>query len=323
MSTLPVCAERVAEEVLHVADLGVRFRTRRGVVPALAGLSFDLAPGGTRVVIGESGSGKSVLAHTLLGLLPRNAEVLGAVRLAARHLVGASARELRELRARHVGFVPQSPATSLNPVRRLDSLLTELARVKGIPAEQAPERVDAALRELDLSLDAVARRYPHQLSGGMQQRVLIAAAKLGHPALVVADEPTSALDADLAADTADGLVSLAEHGTAVLVITHDLRLAERLGGDTAVLYAGHLVEDRPTSAVFDAPAHPYTQGLLAALPERGGVPIPGMPPELTDLPPGCPFAPRCERHQLACDDAVPRPVAVRGGYVRCLDHAHR
>src|SRR5690606_22634691 len=217
--------------------------------------------------------------------------------------------------------------TALNPVRRVGSLLMELARARGLTGPAATAALESALGALDLDFHDVARRYPHQLSGGMQQRVLNALAMVGEPALVIADEPTSGLDPDLVEATAAGLSKLAERGAGLLVITHDLRLARRLGGRLALLYGSHLVESRPTERFFDAPAHPYGRGLLAAMPEHGGVPIPGQPPELTALPEGCPFQPRCPVRIDACDGPMPEPVPVAGdapapGWVRCYRH-HR
>ena len=323
MSTTAATPHRLAEARLVTDRVSVRFRTRHGVVPALSQVSFDIGAGSVRSIIGESGSGKSVLAHALLGLLPRNVDITGSARLDDHELIGTDPDTLRHQRARHIAFVPQSPATSLNPVRRIGSLLTETARAKGVPADEIDDRIATALTDLDLPVERTLRSYAHQLSGGMQQRVLLAAAMLARPTLVIADEPTSALDADRVADTANGLDRLAAAGAAVLVITHDLRLAQRLGGRVGVLYAGHLVEDRTTDAFFAQPSHPYAAGLLNAMPEHGGRPIPGQPPQLTRLPEGCPFEPRCNHRAPECTSGVPQPLDVDHGTVRCLPHAQR
>lgn len=312
---------------LLVDGLSVRFATAGRVVTALLGVDLRLAAGETMVVAGESGSGKSVLAAAVLRNLPGNATASGTVWVRGEELSSLPPAAQRRFRRRHVAYIPQSPATALNPVRRVGSLLMELARARGLTGPAATAALESALGALDLDFHDVARRYPHQLSGGMQQRVLNALAMVGEPALVIADEPTSGLDPDLVEATAVGLSKLAERGAGLLVITHDLRLARRLGGRLALLYGSHLVESRPTERFFDAPAHPYGRGLLAAMPEHGGVPIPGQPPELTALPEGCPFQPRCPVRIDACDRPMPEPVPVAGdapapGWVRCYRH-HR
>jgi peptide/nickel transport system ATP-binding protein len=314
-----------AGTALTVDGLSVRFHTAAGTVPALSDVSLHVAPGEFLVVAGESGSGKSVLAAAVLGTLPRNATVEGTVRVGGDDVSDLDRARLRQVRREHVAYIPQSPATALNPVRRVGSLLAELARARGLPAGQARRQLRAALAELHLDYEEIAPRYPHQLSGGMQQRVLNALAMVGRPQLVIADEPTSGLDADLVDTTAAQLRRLVEHGAGVLVITHDLRLARRLGGRLALLYASHLVEWRTTADFFAGPAHPYGQGLLAALPEHGGRPIPGQPVELTALPAGCPFRSRCHQAVEQCAGSMPppHPVPDTDGVVRCHLYARR
>ncbi len=303
---------------LSLRDVSVSFATRRGPVRALSGVNLDLVPGAVHVVIGESGSGKSVLAHTVLDLLPRNATVDGERCVAGTDLAAADRRRWRELRARHLAFIPQSPASALNPVRRLGPLMIELARARGLSRRDAWPAVAAALAGFDLDPDRIARLYAHHLSGGMAQRVVSSLALVGSPEVVLADEPTSGLDAALVDRTAGHLLALAERDAAVLVITHDLELAQRLGGTTSVLYASYLVEQRPTADLFAAPAHPYVAALLDARPQRGGRPIPGLPPELTALPDHCVFAARCRHVTDACRTAVPPPLEVPGGVARCI-----
>lgn len=304
--------------VLSLRDVSVEFATRRGTVTALSGVSLDLMPAAMHVVIGESGSGKSVLAHTVLDLLPRNVTVRGDRRLAGTDLSTADRRRWRELRSRHLAFIPQSPASALNPVRRLGPLMVELARSRGLSRQDAWPAVEAALASFDLDPDRIRRLYAHHLSGGMAQRVVSSLALLGSPEVVIADEPTSGLDAALVDRTAGHLLALAERGAAVLVVTHDLELAQRLGGTTSVLYASYLVEQRPTVALFAEPAHPYVTALLDARPQCGGRPIPGLPPELTALPGHCPFAARCRHVADTCRTAVPPPVELPDGVVRCV-----
>ena len=276
-----------------VRDLSVTFATRRGPVTALSGIDLDLHPGTVHVVIGESASGKSVLAHALLDLLPRNVTLTGRRFLGGEDLTAAGPGRWRQVRARHLAFIPQSPASALNPVRRLGPLLAELARARGVARSAAWPDVAAALASFDLDPERIRSAYPHHLSGGMAQRVASSLALVGSPDVVIADEPTSGLDAELIDRTAAHLAALAERGAALLVITHDLTLARRLGGTTSVLYASQLLERRDTDALFDTPAHPYVAALLRARPECGGRPIPGWPPELTALPDHCVFAARC------------------------------
>ncbi|MEJ7656712.1 MAG: ABC transporter ATP-binding protein [Thermoleophilaceae bacterium] len=308
---------------LAVDGLSVAFRTPGGRVQALTDAGFVVEPGDFLVVVGESGSGKSVLAHAIMQLSPRNAEVSGSARLGDTELLALDDEQMRLMRGRHIAFIPQSPASALNPVRRLVSLLTEIARARGLEHAGARDALVSGLEELGLDFDELARRYAHQLSGGMQQRVVNALALVGQPELVIADEPTSGLDADLVDATATQLRRIAERGAAVLVITHDLALAERLGGRLALLYASYVVELRPTAEFFRGPAHPYGQGLLGALPERGGTPIPGTPPELIALPAGCTFAARCPARMPECTAGRPDPYPVADGHglVRCLLHA--
>ncbi len=311
------------EPLVDIAQLSVRFRTANGVVRALSDVDLRIWPRDVVVLVGESGSGKTVLAHAILRLLPMNAEVTGTVRFDDDDLLTLSERQMRAVRGRRIALIPQSASTSLDPVRRVGGQLLEWARLRDIDGADARSRLDRRLTGLGLSFDAVAPRYAHQLSGGMQQRVVNAGCLVSTPDLVLADEPTHGLDADLVDATADQLLAVAAEGSALLVITHDLRLAERLGGRLALLYASRLVELRSSAAFFAGPAHPYGRGLLGALIERGGVPIPGLSPELTALPPGCPFAPRCPSALEECQLSMPAGHPVDTGWARCVLHAHR
>ena len=310
--------------LLEVEDLSVGFRTRRGVVQALSEASVTVAPGELLLVVGESGSGKTVLAHALLSLLPQNVDVTGSVRLGGHDMLDLAPRELRRMRARRMALIPQSPASSLNPVRRLGGQLLEAAQARGLTEAQARTRLRELLAEFGLDLGFIGGRYVHQLSGGMQQRVVNAMALVGDPDIVIADEPTSGLDAELVETTATQLRAISARGAALLVITHDLRLAERLGGRLALLYAGRIVELGPTDEFFRAPAHPYGRELLRALPEREGKPIRGMSPELSALPGHCAFADRCPDRFGPCGQTVPDLYHVgRGVRARCFVHAER
>uniref|UniRef100_UPI0031DEC578 ABC transporter ATP-binding protein n=1 Tax=Streptomyces hawaiiensis TaxID=67305 RepID=UPI0031DEC578 len=287
-------------------------------VAAVTDARFDVAPGECLALIGESGCGKSVLASALLGLLPGNAQTAGSALLGDLDLLTAGERTLaRTVRGRLIGLVPQSPAAHLTPVRTVRSQLEEtIAALTGTrgraalraAAEAAAERAAFPADHLD--------RHPHQLSGGLAQRAATALALVGDAPLLLADEPTTGLDRDLVDRTVDELrrhvddPGEAGHGRALLMITHDLAAAERIADRVAVMYAGRIVE-LADAAVFFGPAgprHPYSRGLLQALPGRAFTAIPGMPPELGDLPAGCAFAARCDRVTDIC--AGPPPTGT-------------
>ncbi|NDL59989.1 ABC transporter ATP-binding protein [Phytoactinopolyspora mesophila] len=281
--------------VLTVEALSVRIRLASGsTVRAVNEVSFALRRGRILALVGESGCGKSVLAAAILGLLPGNAQVRGSVMLTSEDgpadLLRASEHELAtRVRGRRIGLIPQSAASHLTPVRTARSQLTEVVRLlQGREAgrvEQLAEQVGLDPADLDL--------YPHELSGGMAQRVATALALAGDPPVILADEPTAGLDRVLVDRTVDLLRSLADDGRTVLLITHDLAAAERVADDLAVMYAGRLLELGPAVDLVSDPWHDYTRGLMRALPAGGLVPIPGRPPSLTDLPPGCAFHRRC------------------------------
>ncbi|MER5550452.1 ABC transporter ATP-binding protein [Streptomyces sp. NPDC002793] len=285
-------------------------------VAAVTDAHFDVAEGECLALIGESGCGKSVLASALLGLLPANARTAGHARLGGLDLLTADERTLaRTVRGRMIGLIPQSPAAHLTPVRtvrsQLEETVAQLTGVRGRAAVRAAGRAAAARAVFPAGhLD----RYPHELSGGLAQRAATALALVGGAPLLLADEPTTGLDRDLVEHTVDELrrhvdtpadtpgSSSGDTRRALLMITHDLAAAERIADRVAVMYAGRLVELTDAKAFFGRPGprHPYSRGLLQALPDRDFTPIPGMPPELGDLPAGCAFAPRCERATEAC-----------------------
>ncbi|MGW6643990.1 ABC transporter ATP-binding protein [Streptomyces iakyrus] len=302
--------------VLSVRGLSVRFLMPGGRrVAAVTDARFDVAPGECLALIGESGCGKSVLASALLGLLPGNAQTAGSALLGDLDLLTAGERTLaRTVRGRLIGLVPQSPAAHLTPVRTVRSQLEEtvaaLTSTRGraalrAAAEAAAERAAFPADHLD--------RHPHQLSGGLAQRAATALALVGDAPLLLADEPTTGLDRDLVDRTSDELRRHVDdpgeggRGRALLMITHDLAAAERIADRVAVMYAGRIVELADAAAFFGSPGprHPYSRGLLQALPDRAFTPIPGMPPELGDLPAGCAFAARCDRATDTCTTEPP------------------
>ncbi|MFE6229026.1 MULTISPECIES: ABC transporter ATP-binding protein [unclassified Streptomyces] len=299
-----VTAERAEDALLTVRGLTVRFRLRGGrTVAAVTDADFDLAPGECLALVGESGCGKSVLASALLGLLPANAETSGTALIAGTDLLTAGEKTLaRSVRGRRVGLVPQSPAAHLTPVRTVRAHLEETVRALTDTPRSARRKAaeDAAARAAfpATHLDS----YPHELSGGLAQRAATALALIGDAPLLLADEPTTGLDRDLVERTADELRRHADDGRGLLLITHDLTAAARIADRVAVMYAGRIVEIAPAHRFFGTagPDHPYARGLLDALPDRAFTPIPGMPPELSDLPDGCAFAPRCPRATDLC-----------------------
>ncbi|GHG94064.1 ABC transporter ATP-binding protein [Streptomyces rubradiris] len=304
------------EPVLSVRGLSVRFLMPGGRrVAAVTDAHFDVAAGECLALIGESGCGKSVLASALLGLLPANAQTTGEALLGDLDLVTADERTLaRTVRGRRIGLIPQSPAAHLTPVRTIRSQLQEtIAALTGV-------RGRAALR--DAAEEAAGRaafppghldRHPHELSGGLAQRAATALALVGEAPLLLADEPTTGLDRDLVRHTVDELRRHVDDADrALLMITHDLSAAERVADRIAVMYAGRIIELSDATSFFGSsgPRHPYSRGLLQALPERAFTPIPGMPPELGDLPDGCAFAARCDRATPACAAQPPMTDAV-------------
>ena len=319
----------LAEPLLRVRDLRISFITRQGEARAVGGLDFELEAGQTLGIVGESGSGKSQTALALLGLQARQARVGGSVRFEGRELLGLGERELNQVRGKRIGLVFQDPMTSLNPYLSIGAQMAEvLVQHRGLSRA-------AALAECARMLDAVRiadagarlRQYPHEFSGGMRQRVLIAGALLCRPALLVADEPTTALDMTVQAEILALLRQLQEDlGLALLLISHDLDVVAEVCERVLVMYAGRAVESGPAMQLLAAPRHPYTAGLLASCPRLDtppGVPlrpIPGHPPDPARLPAGCAFRPRCVLAVPACTTDVPllSPLGAAGA---CACHA--
>jgi peptide/nickel transport system ATP-binding protein len=321
----------VTAPLLEVADLRVRLRTPRGPADVVNGLSYTVGRGETVAVVGESGSGKSVSVLALLGLLPEGvATVTGRAALDGEDLLTMPAERLRRVRGPGVGMVFQDPMTSLNPVLTIGRQLVEGLRAhRELSKAAARARAAELLAEVGLpDPERALDRYPHELSGGMRQRVVIAIALSNDPALLIADEATTALDVTVQAQIIDLIEKLqAEHGTGVIWITHDLGVVAGIADRVLVMYGGRCVEDGTVDDVLEHPAHPYTRGLLGALPDLavpltddGEVPdlatVPGTPPAPTDLPAGCVFWPRCPvRSDPRCETEQPplQPVADRAG----------
>jgi peptide/nickel transport system ATP-binding protein len=315
--------------LLAVRDLTVRFSTEDGPVLAVDAASFEVGQGEVLALVGESGCGKSVTALALTGLLPRSAAVSGEIRFTPSgvDLRGLGERELREVRGRDIAYVFQEPMTSLNPVLTVGRQIGEvLRRHQGMRGGRARRRAVELLQLVGIPLaERRLRAYPHQLSGGMRQRVMIAMAVACRPRLLVADEPTTALDVTVQAGVLDVLRTLrAEIGTAILLITHDLGVVADIADRVVVMYAGRTIEEAEVGALFARPSHPYTRGLLDAVPNparhaAGGLrEIPGRVPTLASSPDACTFAERCTRADATC--RTRRPDLERGpaGHpVRC------
>jgi oligopeptide/dipeptide ABC transporter ATP-binding protein len=297
------------EPLLVVEELRVRFTRGGRRINAVNGLSYELPPGRMMAIIGESGSGKSVSSRALMGLLPGTAEISGSILFDGRELIGMPEKEMRALRGGDIAMVFQDPSRSLNPTMRIGTQITEAIRAHSdLDKKAAKERAVELLRLVRLPApDRRFHEYPHQLSGGMRQRVMIAIALSGNPRLLIADEATTALDVTTQAQIMELLVELQERlDMAVIMISHDLGLAASYAQDVVVMYAGRAVESAPTQTLFAHVRMPYTRALLGAIPALEREPhsllpvTPGQPPDLSALPKGCPFRPRCPRASDKC-----------------------
>ena len=329
----------MSEAFLDVKDLKVQFPTEDGVVSAVDGVDFTVYKGKTLAVVGESGSGKSVTAQAIMGLVNRKtAKVSGEVRLDGEELVSARSEQVRSLRGKRMAMIFQDPLSSLHPFYTIGKQLVEAVRVhqdvsKDVALKQARDMLD---RVGIPSPDRRLRDYPHNLSGGMRQRVMIAMALLNSPELLIADEPTTALDVTVQAQIIDLLRDLQkEFGTAIVLITHDLGVVADMADDVVVMYGGRIVERGSIDDIYYQPEMPYTWGLLGSVPRMDVSrserlePIPGQPPSLIRLPKGCVFRPRCPYHELVpgnrCDTERPDLKAITPDHaVRChLEPAQR
>ena len=301
----------MTQPVLSVRDLYVSFPTQEGLVQAVRGVSFDIAEHELLGVVGESGSGKSVTFLAVMGLLPKSAIVTGSIMVAGQELVGRPADEVRRVRGKQVAMIFQDPLTALNPVHRVGAQVVEM-----ILAHQdiSKDAADAkAVELLDLvgipQPDVRARQYPHEFSGGMRQRAVIAMAIANSPEILIADEPTTALDTTVQAQILD-VVQNVQHelGAAVAFITHDLGVVARIADRVQVMYAGRVTERGEAHDIFLRPTHPYTRGLLTSLPDANIdrlIPIPGAPPNMMRPPSGCAFRIRCAYAMDVCAAEIP------------------
>jgi len=306
--------------LLEVDGLSVTFRGAQ-IVQAVNDVSFALGEREILALVGESGCGKSVIAHAVAGLLPPSAEISGSIHFQGRDLLSLPEEEMVGVRGDRIGIILQNPSLALNPLHTVGRQVAEPLRVhRGEGKERALEGAARALLRLGFAdPEGTAALYPSMCSGGMNQRVVTAASTVLDPPLLIADEPTKGLDRERVAEIARELEGIArEGGAALLLITHDLRVARSVADRVAVCYAGEIVEVGPVSSVLSAPHHPYTRGLLGSTPEGGFVPIPGSSPSSISPPHGCRFHPRCPCRTDRCTREHPASVRIGDHEVRCL-----
>lgn len=321
--------------LLKIEDLHVSFMTYAGRVQAVRGVSLSMEKGEILAVVGESGCGKSVTAQTILQLNPSPPSVIegGKIELEGRDLITCSESEMRKVRGREISMIFQDPMTSLNPTARVGNQIMEgILKHQKVSRKQAYDRAVEMLRLVGLSNpEQRMRQYPHEFSGGMRQRAMIAMALVCDPKILIADEPTTALDVTIQSQIVDLMLELREKlKTGILIITHDMGVVADIADRVAVMYAGMIVESGDVQEIFYHPKHPYTWGLLDSIPKPGTgrtdrlVPIDGTPPDLIYPPKGCPFAARCDYCMKICHERMPEITDAAGGHqVRCwLQHEY-
>ena len=319
------------ERLLDVTDLQTHFDTREGVVKAVDGVSFHVDRGEVLGIVGESGCGKSVTSFSIMGLVPKPGKVVGGeILFNGKNILEMSDKELQGIRGEHISMIFQQPTSALNPVQRSETQITEVFRLhRGWKKDEREQKAIEMLASVGIpDPESRAKAYPHELSGGMAQRVMIAMALACEPELLIADEPTTALDVTIQAQILDLIRDLqSESNTAVILITHDLGVVAEMADRVAVMYAGEIVEETDVRTIFKSPKHPYTEGLIASIPVLGQLAdeletIPGVVPNLIDLPSGCRFAARCkarvENDLSICEEQVPDLIDIAPDHkVRC------
>lgn len=305
--------------LLEVKDLFVEFPSMEGSVKAVSRVAFDVKEGETFGIIGESGSGKSVVGLSLLRLLPANARISGNICFAGKDLFSLSPSELREIRGKRISLMPQNPAGTLNPTLKNGLQIAEVFERRRIGKSEGMQKALSLMKKLFLrNPEKICAFYPHQLSGGMQQRLIATISLSFEPELLIADEPTKGLDPEAREGTVELFMKIKrEYGKTLLLITHDLNLAYEICDRVAVMYAGEIVELDKASKVLQSPSHPYTKGLLQAQPRNGLIPLGGQSPSRIKLPEGCFFHERCRHANIECSKLHPEMINYNGGRVRC------
>ncbi|MGG2995396.1 ABC transporter ATP-binding protein [Paenibacillus sp. PDC88] len=315
--------------LLEISGLRTEFTTPGGVIKAVDGVSFTVRKGETLGIVGESGCGKSITSLSIMQLLPKRVGrvAAGEIRFEGKNLLTASRREMRQIRGNRIAMIFQEPMTSLNPVFKVGKQVSEAARYHlKIGKQEARRRVVEMLAKVGIPRpEKIFDQYPHQLSGGMRQRVMIAMAMVCNPSLLIADEPTTALDVTIQAQILDLMRDLqSKEGTSIMMITHDLGVVAEMCDRVVIMYAGQVVEETDVKTLFREPRHPYTRGLLASLPQLAGdadrlKSIPGQVPNPLEMPSGCRFAPRCPMRVERCEQAEPELKEIAPGHLcRCL-----
>jgi len=316
------------KNLLEVSDLSVEYRTYEGTVAAVNGLGFSLAPGRTLGLVGESGAGKTTSALAIMGLVPSPPGIItsGEINFAGRNLLSLQEREMKKIRGNRISMIFQDPMTSLNPVVTVGLQISEaIAAHQNLSDQEAEKKAREMLEKVQIPGQRY-REYPHEFSGGMRQRVVIAMALACNPALIIADEPTTALDVTIQAQVLELMRSLKEEfSTSMIMITHDLGVVGEVCDLVAVMYGGRIVETGSLEQIFDGPRHPYTRGLFRCIPDIEEKtseirPIEGLMPDPLDLPKGCPFHPRCPEAMEICRTVIP-VLSDHGGH-RVMCHLY-
>jgi len=306
---------------LNIRELNVTFDTPLGAVKAVDDVSFELKAGETLALVGETGCGKSVIAHSILRLLPTNAQIKGQILFRNQNLLRLGEKEFAQIRGKEVSLIMQNPALALNPVFSIGHQMTESLIVhEGMKKAKAILKAKDLLKRLRfIGPDVATRAYPFEMSGGMQQRILIGISVILNPKIIIADEPTTGLDSRLRDMVLEELRLVKEiDRSSMIFISHDLNAAREISGRIAIMYAGEILEIGSTVEFFKEPLHPYSKGLLDSLPERGFKPIPGTSPSMIHPPEGCKFHPRCPSREEICSKERPDIVRVKDRDIKCV-----